>query len=957
MAKAKSKLISDARKEAKKGRYEKAADLYKQALEADPTDYNLCITLGDTYVKLERNFDAVKSYEMAADICQREGLLVPAIAICKKITRARPNHAPAYKRLGELYGERHLLKDAIDNYSQYADLMLKENNMNEVLNAYKQVVDLAPTNVTIRTRLAELYVSQKQIDRALVEYHTLLDLYKKQGNDDKVQEIESKIRELGSTPDAAPPRPAQTEAPGASAPPPSEGPIEMDLTDLDSLNDLDNDVTIGTPSIEDSPSPDEVSEGIPVDLSGLDDLSAPEPTGETGASVPGGLADEAPAEAGGTFEIPAEDLPPTEDLETDDEPVLSIDEDLLIGGDISFEAEEEPPASTPPPVEDTPEPDAADILAEMGLFGDMATSTEDEDEEEEPYEAEEEDVVSPPMPEILDDTQPEPEEPEEPEVKPTPPPSQPAVTATKPVPPSEPAESTPTTIPEATALLEENPRNWRIYLILGDLFEQEAARSGNFDLVMNAAVVYQRGAEGYEQDEDFEGAAQGYIRWMKIAGEIDAPDAIIQSILQKLSMFAQRITNNKVNAQIYEQIALHYVNDQDLDSASAYYQKMVESAYSVMERELISNGYVGLAKVLIAKNEVETARKRLETALKFNKSHSEAAQLLMKIDMGEIGAPAPAPPVAPPATQQAPPATPLYSPPKDEGYVNVQDWFQDDSDDSEVIDIRQDAPDFLDSDSVEDIIKGFRAGLEETISEEDYAMRYDLGVAYKEMGLLDEAISEFQKATSGGDQQLKAYENIGVCFLEKNEPRFAIRQLLKGMEVRGYPDEQYIGLHYYMGRAYEELGDTQKALAEYEEVYVMDVAFKDVQERISRLSKLKDAGAKPASPAPSPPTGKKTSPDVGAGAPTPATVPPASAPRRFQPPGMKGAPTPKPVGPRTPAKPPAVDDTTETKNSFFDEDDLDIPALDGIAGDKDDADKSKRPSKKKNDRDKRISFL
>ncbi len=133
------------------------------------------------------------------------------------------------------------------------------------------------------------------------------------------------------------------------------------------------------------------------------------------------------------------------------------------------------------------------------------------------------------------------------------------------------------------------------------------------------------------------------------------------------------------------------------------------------------------------------------------------------------------------------------------------------------------------------LLDQFKSMVSEAIEEEDAASHYDLGVAYKEMGLIDEAIAEFQVAARGIEYRLRAIEMLGACFSEKDEPRIALKVLSRALQVRGYRDEDLIGIFYAMGRAYEALGESASALEWYERVVGCDVGFKDVTRRVAAL--------------------------------------------------------------------------------------------------------------------------
>ena len=82
------------------------------------------------------------------------------------------------------------------------------------------------------------------------------------------------------------------------------------------------------------------------------------------------------------------------------------------------------------------------------------------------------------------------------------------------------------------------------------------------------------------------------------------------------------------------------------------------------------------------------------------------------------------------------------------------------------------------------MLSQFKEKVAENLSGEDARSHYDLGAAYKEMGLLQEAIGEFQQALRAEPGNLAAFEMLGQCFLEQEEPTVAIRTLERGLAPR-----------------------------------------------------------------------------------------------------------------------------------------------------------------------------
>jgi tetratricopeptide (TPR) repeat protein len=133
------------------------------------------------------------------------------------------------------------------------------------------------------------------------------------------------------------------------------------------------------------------------------------------------------------------------------------------------------------------------------------------------------------------------------------------------------------------------------------------------------------------------------------------------------------------------------------------------------------------------------------------------------------------------------------------------------------------------------VIEAFRQGVETNIEEGDYESHYDLGVAFRQMGLLDEAVREFQLAARGSDHRERAFELMGLCFMEKGMASVAVNCFRRGIEGERNPHEA-LGLHYHLARSLEELGQHEAAREEYERVVALDVRFLDASERLKRLA-------------------------------------------------------------------------------------------------------------------------
>lgn len=129
----------------------------------------------------------------------------------------------------------------------------------------------------------------------------------------------------------------------------------------------------------------------------------------------------------------------------------------------------------------------------------------------------------------------------------------------------------------------------------------------------------------------------------------------------------------------------------------------------------------------------------------------------------------------------------------------------------------------------------FKSKVSHHVEAEDYSSHYDLGVAFKEMGLLDEAIAEFQQALRGRTQALRAYEMLGQCFLEKGQPTVAVKTLTRALSLPYTVEDELLGVYYYLGRSHEEAGEHEAARDYYEKVFGLDISFQDISERLRAL--------------------------------------------------------------------------------------------------------------------------
>ncbi len=138
--------------------------------------------------------------------------------------------------------------------------------------------------------------------------------------------------------------------------------------------------------------------------------------------------------------------------------------------------------------------------------------------------------------------------------------------------------------------------------------------------------------------------------------------------------------------------------------------------------------------------------------------------------------------------------------------------------------------------SFEEVFEEFKKGVERKVSEEDSATHYNLGIAYKEMELLDEAIGEFQIAARSPQYFVECCSMLGICFRQKGMVDLAEKWYRKGIEAPGFSDEAYIGLKYDLAETLLEQGRAPEAQDLFREVYAVNAHYRDIKDRVKPIS-------------------------------------------------------------------------------------------------------------------------
>ncbi|HEU4786681.1 MAG TPA: tetratricopeptide repeat protein, partial [Gemmatimonadaceae bacterium] len=280
-----------------------------------------------------------------------------------------------------------------------------------------------------------------------------------------------------------------------------------------------------------------------------------------------------------------------------------------------------------------------------------------------------------------------------------------------------------------------------------------------------------------------------------------------------------------------------------------HHQKRVEYAFRTNDRARLIEAYVALADVLFRSDQADKARTIYQRVLDLapDEPRARAGLDALTRGSGEVDAF----PSTTPTLHQAPivheprekPTAPKTSwgvsraPASTNGFVDLGEWLREEEAprDTRMV-VPEQEPTGDEQADFADMLRRFKQGIAENVAVEDYQSHYDLAIAYKEMGLIDEAIAEFQKALGSPTNRLPTYEALGQCFLEKSQFKLASSILSRALHENASED-QLVGILYWLGRAAELQNNPAEALGYYQRVFVLDIQFRDIADRMSAVER------------------------------------------------------------------------------------------------------------------------
>jgi tetratricopeptide (TPR) repeat protein len=162
----KAKVLSAAEKHVQQGKLQNAISEYEKVAKEDPKDLTVLNTIGDLYARLGQSDRATAYFRKVGDAYAADGFTVKSIAMYKKLTKLAPNSVEGLQKLADLYTQQGLYNDARQQYVALADYRMKSNDLDGAARVFQKMLELDPENAAMQSKLADLYIRMGKKDDA-----------------------------------------------------------------------------------------------------------------------------------------------------------------------------------------------------------------------------------------------------------------------------------------------------------------------------------------------------------------------------------------------------------------------------------------------------------------------------------------------------------------------------------------------------------------------------------------------------------------------------------------------------------------------------------------------------------------------------------------------------------------------------------------------------------------------
>ncbi len=892
-----TKVLAAAQKHLSKGQYDRAIAEYRKLVEADPRDVRTWLKIGDLYTRKGSHREATETYQRVADHYATQGFFLKAVAVYKQILKLQPGRLDVQLKLAEMYENLQLVSDALQTYEQVAQAYARSGDVDRALSTLGRMAELDPENIPVRIRYAEALSKAGRTDEAATEFEAGAELLRDQGRMDDYLKVAERLlyhrpSDVNLARELAELYLQRNDAKRALAKlqlcfkqnPKDIGTLELLARAFHVLGQTPKTISVYREMARIHNEAGQAEERARI-LKKILELDPQD------AEARQALAGYAPGQARKSKQSVApppmledDDEPELELIEPDSAEILLVDEDEFdvdVGSVV--EAAPKPPAPSYDDDDDEPELSIAETsdLDEFeeaprpSIPPDVAREAQiarllTECDVFERYGLREKVVVQ--LRQVIDLA------PEHAEAR----------ERLKDVllalgQNTEAAEQL-----LALATLSDSPQVAQLYLrqaheldpridvptadtgfeepVFGDPVEAEEADDDILFVDDDETEMQQSPLEAADSvDAALIAAAASRPPdspaptpvpdglgppepTMDVTGEVELSDAIIapapvfesddhtivsegisDAELQRLSLEPLEPLPGEMAPISEPQMApigsgsLAPMSPEAFEAAPLTTSN--DPVEEALERASVPPGEIEetLDEVdfFLAQGLYEAGRATIEDALETHPGHPLLQDKLAEITELQTNAASVAASAVPPAPSKTD---------EDEAFA-LAEKLAEELGDEDVEELT--GSDVLD---VENVFEQFKKGVEEQIGLEDTDTHFDLGIAYKEMGLLDDAIGEFGLAMKNPSRECICQTMIGLCKIEQGKVTDGIAHFKKGLYADAKTDREELGLYFELGIAYEQLEDVREALYYYQKVAKRDDTFRDVQGRLALLT-------------------------------------------------------------------------------------------------------------------------
>jgi tetratricopeptide (TPR) repeat protein len=856
----KRKILESAQKHLQKGALDKALEDYQTLLKAEPKDSNTRLKVGDLHLKMGRVQDAIDAYLRVAQQFTNEGFDAKAVALYKQIAKLDDKRFEVHGQLGELYQRMGLTSEAMKALQTAADGAYRAGDKTTALGLLRRMAALDPTNTTSRLKVADLLRAEGKTDDAISEYGEVArELERQNAGEERLRVLErqlelapDRLETLRAVAEAATACGAHERACSAAQALVSAAPDDVDLLELlgrtlEAAGRAEDAATrfrqlaerLRARGDEDRARALIQRYGSAVGTFGSDDSAPPVLEGDVSDLE---LDPEIDASLG-LVEVDADDGSPARET-TDPEPSDSSDGTIDLGP-LDPEFESDVSATSARASEPPADADLEQLLAEASVFSRYGKH----DRAVETLRAALR--VEPGNPNTL-----------------------------------EKLGLSLLALGNKAHAASSLQRAGAAFAEAGDAAATVRVRDALKPLDPRAAVALAvpapaAPAPSDEIDIDIDVDTAEDAPSAKPEPEtIEANDADLAGIEFELSDDPEPPQAEATPAQTTspaEQLEAHgevsfdtgveeaeAPADEapaktntlaDLEEAEFYAaQGLNDEARGVLERVLAQDPANARAQAQLAALSLPVAAQEPEPTAVV----SEAAEL-------NVGDPAAAPPPPTPEVvadaaaeelelsveepepaQSAAPLDVADVTTPDLGYVDEPEAPAVAPQTDDAFDLAAELSGALDGGSAhaaggteregfQEVFAAFKAGVKREVGEGDTEAHYDLGIAYKEMGLFEDAIGEFRIALGDPTRKLSCLHLMGACALELGRGADAEAHLSQALAAGPLPAQQEAALRIDLGRAYRALGDVVRARAAYKAAQTLDPSFEGIDALLAEL--------------------------------------------------------------------------------------------------------------------------